>query len=421
MTDTFAEGVPRDPALDSTLALLSRGYTFIAEGCRRNRADAFETRLMLRGVVCTLGEDAARMFYEPGRFTRRGAMPETTLRLLQDRGSVQQLDGEAHDARKRLFLALMTPEARQRLLDIAADEWDRRLAEWPHRDRIVLLWEVEAILCAAVCRWAGVPLADADISRRTRQFAETIAGAGGFGPRTWRALWLRGRSESWLRGIVREARSGHLAPGDGTALYALAVRRDVDGGRLDVDSAAVELHNVIRPTVAVARFVMFAALALHQHPKRRIWLRDGGDQALTLFAHEVRRFYPFFPAVGGRVRVPFEWHGRRFREGDWVLLDLYGTNHDPRIWEDPERFWPERFRDRRIGAFELVPQGAGEYQRGHRCPGEGVTIDLLKQAVARLAGTVDYEVPEQDLTVDLRRMPAQPASGFVIAKVRPAG
>lgn len=34
-------------SLDSTLALLADGYTFIAKRCRRYESDIFETRLML--------------------------------------------------------------------------------------------------------------------------------------------------------------------------------------------------------------------------------------------------------------------------------------------------------------------------------------------------------------------------------------
>src|SRR3546814_4415185 len=64
--------MPRDDAFDSTSALLSEGYRFIPERCRRLRSDVFEARLMLRRVVCMSGEEAAGQFYEPGRFTRRG-------------------------------------------------------------------------------------------------------------------------------------------------------------------------------------------------------------------------------------------------------------------------------------------------------------------------------------------------------------
>jgi fatty-acid peroxygenase len=108
---------PRDRNLDSTLALLSDGYTFIPKRCQRHRSDVFETRLMLRRVICAAGEDAARMFYEPDRFTRRGALPPTALMLLQDRGSVQLLDGDAHRWRKRMFMSLIAPEGIHRLAD----------------------------------------------------------------------------------------------------------------------------------------------------------------------------------------------------------------------------------------------------------------------------------------------------------------
>jgi hypothetical protein len=64
-------------ATDRTIALLSEGYTFIGGRARRYQSDAFDSRLMLRRAVCTVGEEAARMVYAPGRFTRKGAVPFT--------------------------------------------------------------------------------------------------------------------------------------------------------------------------------------------------------------------------------------------------------------------------------------------------------------------------------------------------------
>ncbi|HKF96087.1 MAG TPA: hypothetical protein VKB53_06180 [Gammaproteobacteria bacterium] len=43
-----------------------------------------------------MGEDAAQIFYDAGRFTRKRALPPATLRLLQDKGSVRLMEGEAH-------------------------------------------------------------------------------------------------------------------------------------------------------------------------------------------------------------------------------------------------------------------------------------------------------------------------------------
>jgi fatty-acid peroxygenase len=99
-----------------------------------------------------------------------------------------------------------------------------------------------------------------------------------------------------------------------------------------------------------------------------------------------------------------------------VLLDLYGQNHDPDLWPDPYRFDPGRFLDREPAPDELIPQGGGDARTGHRCPGEDVTVALLLTLSTRLA-RLDYEVPDQDLTISLRRIPARPRSRFVICPV----
>ncbi len=176
--------------------------------------------------------------------------------------------------------------------------------------------------------------------------------------------------------------------------------------------AAVELLNVLRPVVAVARYVAFAALALHEHPEAREAVA-GDDRRSEAFVQEVRRFYPFFPVVAGVVREAYEWRGARFPEGRRVLLDLYGTNHDARIWEAPESFRSERFVGWSGDPFTLIPQGGGDHLEHHRCPGEWATIELAKVAVRKLAAA-DFDLPPQDLSVRLSRMPAAPESGFLL-------
>jgi fatty-acid peroxygenase len=96
-----------------------------------------------------------------------------------------------------------------------------------------------------------------------------------------------------------------------------------------------------------------------------------------------------------------------------VLLDLYGQNHDPDLWGDPYAFRPERFVGREIGAFELIPQGGGDPRTGHRCPGEQLTVAVLSALAVRLA-RLEFDVPEQDLSISLRRIPAKPAGGVVL-------
>lgn len=414
---TATTGIPQDTGLDHTLALLSEAYRFIGNRCERYRTDIFETRLMMRPVICVIGEDAARMFYVPGRFTRQGALPVTALSLLQDFGSVATLNGETHRARKRMFMSLMTATAMQQLYDIAAERWRARAAAWKRAPQVVLHDEAERILCEAVCAWAGISLSGDEAAQRTREFSAMIDGAGAVGPRYLRGLFLRRQTERWAQGLITNVRAGRLAPPAGSALAVITSHQDVPGQALPPDVAAVELINVLRPTVAVARFVTFAAMALHQHPQYRDDLADGNDKSLQ-FVQEVRRFYPFFPAVGGRALDAFEWRGHRFDTGAWVLLDLYGTNHDPRLWEQPNRFRPERFAGWQGNPNTLIPQGGGDFDTGHRCPGEWITIGLMRTLLGLLAAETRYSVPRQNLWIDLSRMPAIPASRFVMRDVR---
>lgn len=136
------------------------------------------------------------------------------------------------------------------------------------------------------------------------------------------------------------------------------------------------------------------------------------------FVQEVRRFYPFFPVVAARTRHEFEWKGYRLPGRTRVLLDLYGTDHDTRLWDRPDAFVPERFRHWDGSAFNFIPQGGGSHRNGHRCPGELITIELMKVAAEFLSARIQYEVPQQDLRISLSRIPALPNSRFLIRNVR---
>jgi fatty-acid peroxygenase len=112
-------------------------------------------------------------------------------------------------------------------------------------------------------------------------------------------------------------------------------------------------------------------------------------------------------------------------EGTALLQGQLGApgplRHEPRLKDmgDPEVFRPDRFREWDGSPFGFIPQGGGDHYADHRCAGEWITIELVKGAVRVLTGSMRYEVPEQDLSIDLSRMPAVPRSRFVISGVRP--
>ncbi|MFV0622428.1 cytochrome P450 [Sphingomonas sp. ac-8] len=375
--------LPQDPALDSTRAFFAEGYDWVGNRCRELGSDAFRARIMLQSVVCMAGEEAARRFYDGRSFTRTGAMPQITLRQLQDKGSVQALDGAAHRHRKQLFLTLLARDPAEAVADAFERRWQAALPDWRTGDPIVMHDAFGQLLFGAACDWLGVDLDTASLDRRTHEMLAMVDGAGTVGPRAWKGLALRRRAEHWARDVVQAAREGTLQLAPDAPLARLAAFRDLDGELLDLRTAGVELLNIVRPTVAVARFLSFAVLALHARPGAAAFVADRDPARLQAFAQEVRRFYPFFPVIGGRVRAPFAFRDHAFAIGDWVLLGLHATNHDPRLWEEPETFRPERFLNREPGAFVLVPQGGGDHASDHRCPGEWITLALLRRIVRR--------------------------------------
>jgi fatty-acid peroxygenase len=411
------DALPREAAPDSTLSLLADPYSFISKRCRRYGADAFEARLFFRKTLCLTGRAAAELFYDAGRFVRNGGAPEPVRATLFGKGGIQGLDGDEHRSRKQMFLSLTTGAPARALAFRVARECREAAGRWQALGRIVLYDELHTILTRSVCAWAGVSLAADEVPRRARQITAMFDSAGAKGFRHLRARVARGRCERWLARLVVRIREGKCSVPPESAAATIASYRDVEGRLLPPRIAAIELLNVLRPTLAISVYCVFAAHALHLHPLWRERLRPGDAERLGWFVQEVRRLYPFFPAVVARVRCPFEWRGHRFPEGQRAMLDLYGTNHDPRTWELPEEFRPERFRAWKGDLFGLVPQGGGHAESGHRCPGEEITLEVMKVFVAFLIREIEYEVPRQDLRIDTARLPALPRDRFILRKV----
>ncbi|MFI9216660.1 cytochrome P450 [Streptomyces werraensis] len=404
------------PLIDRTLPLLAEGYAWLPNRMRDASGSVVRTRIMGRPALALRGPEAVRFFYDERNVHRHRAIPEPVLGTLFGHEAVHTLDGAAHRARKELFLPLLQPTSVAGLAEHVSDAWDAAVPEWGRRDSIVLFDEAATVLTRGVHRWAGVPLDDAGAGAAARDMTAMVDGFASAGPRHLRARRARGRQEERLARLVRDVRTGTVTAPAGSVLERVCAHKDADGEPLDEKTAAVELLNVLRPTTALAWFVAFAAHALHRWPENRTPLAAGDAAYRTAFAHEVRRFYPFVPFLGGLAARDLFWRGVWVPEGGLVVLDVYGQNHDETLWGDPYAFRPRRFLERTVGRDELIPQGGGDPATGHRCPGEGLTVGVLETLAAQLA-RMEYTVPDQNLAIPLHRVPTLPHSGVVLTAI----
>lgn len=411
-------------ARDDAPTLLTHGYGFGARIWRRVRPGARSAPLRLLGsdAVFVRGVEGVELFYDESRIARHGAMPALVQESLFGHASVHSLDGAAHRHRKATFVDVAYEDEQvARLTPFLEREWRRERRAWLDGGTRSAYDAAVGALGRAIMRWAGVPGTPAAQTRWSARLAQIVDGFGSpYSPEYLVAIANRWWSDRHAERLIEAVRRGALTAAEGTALEQWAHHRDPDGELLPAKVAGVELQNSMRPMIAVARFVAFAAKELHDRPewRDRIAAETAEREALVggplavMFAQEVRRTAPFVPMLPGWATADIEIDGQHVDAGGRVVLDIMGTNADDRFWARPDRFDPERFRDAEdyeaLAAF--IPHGGADVATGHRCPGEKLAIAGLSAAIAVLSDP-DLRVLGEGLDVDRRRLPTKPRSG----------
>ncbi|MDO3396502.1 hypothetical protein QWJ41_12285 [Nocardioides sp. SOB44] len=390
---------------DLAWSLLRQGYDALPQRWSGDEV-ATTARLLGRRTVLVRGPEGVRLFYDPDVVRRQGAVPRPLADVLFGRGAVHGLDGAEHRRRKGMFLDLLDRPWVERLAGEVGHELDTVTAGWPGA-RVRVFEELVGVYGRSVLRVAGVELSRPAADRVARDLAVVVDGFGFAGAAYARAVLQRARLDRWAARLVRDVRHGRVSPPPGTLLHRLAVG---EGAALPSRVAGVELLNVLRPTVAVAWLATFAARELVLRPDLAASLGDDRREHVA-FGHEVRRLAPFVPALTGLVVRPARLGAVDLRPGDRVLLDVPATDTWPASFPDPDELRPQRFAEE-PDAWSYVPQGGGEVDAGHRCPGEPSTVALLAETTRVLCG-LDLRAAATTY-VDRHRIPTLPEGGLVL-------
>ena len=416
---------------DQSLDFLRSGYLFTSRirqraGVNADSQTPVRLRMMGRKAVLLRGIEGVRHFYDATKVKRDGAMPAFIRLPLFGPGSVHGLDGRAHEVRKHAMADMAYDDERAaRFGDLVAGELEGMLAQWARKGSGTVHEDTATAFGRAAFRWAGLPLTPAEADRRARQMNRLLDTFGRVSSNPV-AAFERIRLDRWATGLIRAVRSGDLQAEPDSVFAAMAGLRDENGDLVGDRTAAVELQNLTRPTVAVGRFAAFAAVALTENPGWARRIREASATAGRLtdipeavaFAQEVRRVYPFVPMLPALATTDFEVQGCPVRKGQRVLLDLQGTDTDPNHWREASTFDPERFTDvddaENLEAF--IPHGGAGVRTGHRCPGEKIAVTALSAAVAALCRPeVQISEDPDDLTFPWTQMLTLPATGVRVS------
>jgi cytochrome P450 len=127
---------------------------------------------------------------------------------------------------------------------------------------------------------------------------------------------------------------------------------------------------------------------------------------------EAMRLYPPAPALTGRVaREPDDVCGRPVRKGEEIAILPWVLHRHRTLWDDPDRFDPERFSGERSATrprFAYLPFGGGP----RICIGAQLSLTEVLLLVATIAQRYRLKlVPGQDIVL-LHRVTMRPRDGI---------
>ncbi len=395
-----------------------RPLEFLAR-CARSYGDWFTVRIPTFPAPLTFvssPEAIREIFAADGtELLESGSFAASVMAPVIGKHAMLIIDGAMHRRHREIIMPYFARGQFAKFGGTIIELVDREIATWPLGTRFPIRQRMrnitlQVILSVMFGRDRDTPVLAADVIRKmfSRDPSPWIFlrwARVDLGPLTLWGRFLRVRGEIY-RSVAAEMGRRRSEPGDasGDVLAALMEARDETGGGLEEQELLDEVLTMIlagNDTTATA--LSWAMYYILSNPEvlselRRELSTAGGDGTnpehianlpyLDATVKEVLRIAPIFPFVLRRLTQPMRLAGRDLPAGTIVAPCIYLVHHRTDIWDEPERFNPERFLDTRHPAHHFLPFGGGI----RHCIGAALATYEMKLILARVLTHVDLKL-----------------------------
>ncbi len=400
-------GPPRIGPVPQTL-LWALAPTALLDYCFARRGEAFTLTFSPSGRQLVILSDpaAVKTVLTAPPEVAPSAAGDTPIASILGPRSVITLTGPEHMRQRKLLLPPFHGERMRAYEDTIVQASERDIATWTlgepmrlsaHTRKITLEVILRAVFGIEAERMGELARAISELVTPSRTFA--ILRFALSRSSTARPPGALGKSLDRLDAtihaeIARRRAQPDLAERE-DILSLLLQARDEDGAAMTDGELRDELVSLLlagHETTSTATAWAIERLVRHPHALERLLAEiDSGEQDdyMQAVIHETLRVRPVIPGVVRLLTEPLTVAGHELPAGTRVVCSAHLTNRNPRVYQNPTEFAPERFLDTPPDTFAWIPFGGGI----RRCIGASFAMLEMRLMLRTMLAELRPSVP----------------------------
>jgi cytochrome P450 len=386
--------------------------TVLMDHCARRHGEAFTLTFSPSGRRLVMISDpaAVKTLLTAPPEVAPSAAGDTPIASVLGPRSVITLTGPEHMRQRKLLLPPFHGERMRAYEQTIVQATERDMAGWTlhrpmrlsaHTRNITMEVILRAVFGVEAERMGGLKGAIGELAEPTRTFAMLRFALSK--PSKDRPPGELGKALDRLDALIyaeiaRRREQRDLGERE-DILSLLLQARDEEGQALTDGELRDELVSLLlagHETTSTATAWAIERLVRHPDALARLVAEiDRGEEEEYMQAviHETLRCRPVVPGVVRLLHEPLLLAGYDLPVGTRVVASIYLTNHNPRVYEDPEEFRPERFLGAQPDTFAWIPFGGGI----RRCIGASFAMLEMRTMLRTMLAELHPSVPRRSV------------------------